>query len=143
MPKPDPRKADIEAASSALVDFLEAFHKGDYETALQHTQISWRSHPSQKNPKAALERTLQAIVPAGWKITNTFVFQGGAALGEHMVDISYRIDSASNDSTLRTEGVARVICESGYMKPDVDGTWGVNPVSMSRAGFTKGTSKPA
>lgn len=126
-------KAD---AADVLLEFLYAFMRRDYAAALEHTQISWRA--LMVDAKESLRRALIGIMPEDLVITDVACEKEGDTTGvvevfsDCMLDFPYSVTGRSDDMIIEVTGTARLICELGYMQPDEGGTWGVNPVSLTR-----------
>jgi len=142
-PAPSQNSAlDLAKPRKALTKFLQRILDGDYRRALRHTQISW-VHMHTPDPRTALERQMSVVILDGHTLTSFSVDDTPAdskvpeVFGDCMVDLPFHIEvRASGDRGYSMSGIARMICERGYMKPDPKGKWGVNPISMARGDRT-------
>jgi hypothetical protein len=129
--------ADVAGARKALKKFLAAYAEADYRTALKHVQTSW-IHMHTPNPVEQLKKQMAVVVISGYTITEYSADESPAegqvpeVFSDCMVDLPFRLQVRAHDRGYDMTGVARVICERGYMKPSPKGKWGVNPISMAR-----------
>ena len=129
--------ADVAKARTALEKFLKRCAARQFGAALKYVQTSWIQMHTPL-PAEQVKIHLATVMPAGFKVTSTVVSEDDIkgqvpkVFSDCMVDLPFSISAESKERSYHMTGVARVICERGYMKPDPKGKWGVNPTSMSR-----------
>lgn len=119
----DATKYEQRTPEWTLAKFLELWQERNWDRMLNYCQISWvKFHKEPKKKIVALFR--QKLIDA--KILEV------EKVSEVTRDISIEIRIKDINVFRKIKRKARVICEKGYMKPSVDGTWGVNPLSLMR-----------
>ena len=129
-----------------LETFMEAWRKEDWDAAARATQLTWKRAKVQDdflkrilsdkkieetaNPAEALKHLLTPFVQTLLK----YEIKGHKSISNVTKDVKIAVEYESPTNTiLHKTLVARVICEKVPFQPAVNGTWGVNPISL----FTK------
>ena len=112
-------------AKEIAMKFLDCWRDREWYKMLEYTQISWKK--LSKRPATRLK------VIFGWAELKSYKM----ARAKKISDVCYDIKAEIRYRTIRRKYISepiilRVICEKGYMKPDVNGAWGVNPLSLFR-----------
>ena len=120
----DSKSFEEKSPEWALAKFLEAWKARNWVNMLQFCQISWRR--IQPDGKKAISmkfrhKLIDAEILEVKKIADV----------TRDIYLKLKVKEVNRIKTWRRR--ARVICEKGYMKPSVEGTWGVNPTSVKRA----------
>ena len=97
--------------------FLNNWKKKKWIKMVRYTQLTWRT--LHKNNARWLESWF------GLKNLNKWEIIKIEFVGDACRDIFVNIDYGKGIKKIR----ARVICETGSYKPDIEGNWGINPVS--------------
>jgi len=103
--------------------FFEAWKKRDWKEMLNYCQITWRNMPQNTKKRLFTQFRHKFISARVLKIEE---------ISEVTRDITVEIYYKDINVRRRMRRKVRLICELGRMQPSVDGTWGVNPVSMNR-----------
>ena len=98
--------------------FLINWKKKNWTKMVKYTQLTWRG-AFRKNNSRRLESWFGLKNLEEWKIIKV------ESVGEACRDVFINIYYGKGTKEIR----ARVICETGPYKPDVKGSWGVNPIS--------------
>jgi len=97
--------------------FLANWKKKNWAKMARYTQLTWRD--SHKNNIKWLEGWFCKKPLKKWKITDIKI------IGDACRDVYIEIDYGEGIKEIR----ARVICEVAAYKPDIEGIWGINPIS--------------
>lgn len=109
----------------ALKNFMNAWKDSNWSEMLKNTQKTWRS---KENNNSELLKNWFYL-----KDLLTFKILKINQISESCVDVLLSIRYVFGDSKLKEMKIkARVICETEPYKPNKDGTWGVNPLSILR-----------
>jgi hypothetical protein len=107
-------------------NFMNAWKDSNWSEMLENSQITWRSRGRNKS----------IDLLKGWfylKDLTTFKILKTEKISDSCVDMTLKISYLYYISNLKeTKIKARVICETGPYKPDPEGKWGVNPISILR-----------
>lgn len=114
----------IKSPEWTLAKFFEAWEKRTWKEMLKYCQITWRATP-QDMRKRLFTQFRHKFISA--KILKT------EKISDVTRDISVEIYYKDINISRRVRRKVRLICELGHMQPSVDGSWGVNPVSMRSA----------
>jgi len=98
--------------------FLANWKNKNWVKMARYTQLTWRSN--HENNVQLLEGWFGAKPLSKWGITD-IIFIGDACR-----DVYIEIDYGKGIKKIK----ARVICEDEPYKPNIKGTWGINPVSI-------------
>ena len=104
-------------ARKAVEKFLIAWQKKDWKKMKKYTQLTWRS--LHLNNVMLLESWFEYKDLKKWEIIKT------EFVGDACRDVSINIDYGEGIKRIK----ARVLCEDEPYKPNIKGTWGVNPIS--------------
>ena len=97
--------------------FLINWRKKKWAKMARYTQLTWRNNHS--NNTGWLEGWFWKKDLKKWEITKIEI------VGKACRDVYINIDYGKGIKKIK----ARVICETGPYKPDIEGNWGVNPIS--------------
>lgn len=128
---------DRKDPKSVLETFLLALGNRQWSAMVSVSQMTWRVN--RDNPVKEIETLL------GWmNLTKFRVFAFYPVYYESipkgtMLDAKCFIEYGTPDgkSYLQRNVLIRLACESGTYKPDPEGEWGVNPISMRDASFSQ------
>lgn len=101
--------------------FFEAWVERDFEAMLDICQTTWADKPWAS--RARLENMFSLDI-TGFVLAEPDVRRDGV-----VVDVPVRVVVGPGRTA---DLVARVLCERAPMRPDPEGEWGVNPVSVIR-----------
>jgi len=106
-------------------NFLDCWQKQDWDKMKDWTQFSWvKICPS---PVVKLQKIFEHLKLKSYEVKKE------KQISETCCDIVTKVSCRTLRRHFVTETVIlRVVCEAGYMKPDINGTWGVNPHSLFR-----------
>jgi len=115
----------MEKVKEIVERFLDCWQKQGWHKMMDCTQLTWKE--LQKTPAERLKVMFGLMKLKSYEI--------GKA--KQVTDVCWDVKAKVRYRTIRrryvsSDIVLRVICEKGYMKPDVEGTWGVNPLSLFR-----------
>ena len=112
-------------AKEIAMKFLDCWRDREWYKMLEYTQISWKK--LSKRPATRLK------VIFGWAELKSYKMARAKKISDVCYDIKVEIRYPTIGGKYIDDTVTlRVICEIGYMKPDVEGAWGVNPQSLFR-----------
>ena len=112
-------------AIATLTKFMDAWKDNNWSEMLKHTQKTWRSKGNNNSEMLKNWFYLKDLL--------TFKVLRIEAISNSCVDILLSIKYVFGDSKLKETKIrARVICETEPYKPDPEGAWGVNPISILR-----------
>jgi len=97
--------------------FLINWRNKKWAKMARYTQLTWRNNHS--NNTGWLESWFWRKNLKKWEITKIKI------VGKACRDVFINIDYGKGTKKIK----ARVICETGPYKPDIEGNWGVNPIS--------------
>ena len=110
---------------NALTKFMNAWKDSNWLEMLESTQKTWRSKENNNSEMLKSWFYLKDLL--------TFKVLRIEAISDSCVDILLSIRYVFSDSELKETKIrARIICETEPYKPDPEGMWGVNPISMLR-----------
>ena len=107
-----------------LAKFLEAWKRRTWKKMLKYCQITWCTIPGDRREKLFAQFRHKFISA---KILKT------EKISDVTRDISVEINYKDINIRRKMRRKVRLICELGRMRPSVDGSWGVNPISMRSA----------
>lgn len=107
-----------------LAKFFEAWEKRNWKAMVRYCQLSWQALPNDREATLGLQFRYKLLSA---KILKT------EKISDVTRDISVEIYYKDINIKKRIRRKVRLICETGPMKPSVEGSWGVNPTSMMRA----------
>jgi hypothetical protein len=119
----------LHKPKSTVTAFLTAWQNEDWSTMLDICTISWRA--LQESPEVAMQKLQDSF-----QYYELESFSIGEEPLEDLSECAYKL---SLETTIKPVGIAverpepnqcMVICEKGQRQPSLDGTWGVNPVSV-------------
>lgn len=110
------KKTSKEALKVAR-QFLAAYKKGDYEKMYQCCTHTWKNNNDIEKLKQVLPYS-----PVGYK---TF---SAKQISSVVFDIL--IELQAKDGSIKA--LLRTICETGPYKPNIEGDYGVNPISIRK-----------
>jgi hypothetical protein len=103
--------------------FFNSWKARDWKGMLEHSQITWRDKPDNSELKMAIW--------FGQKKLKAFEILVAHRVSETTYDVGLRLSyRGPGRQYVKTNVIARVICESAAYSPHPLGTWGVNPVSV-------------
>ena len=113
-------------ATDTLKNFMNAWKDSNWLEMFENSQITWRSRGRNKG----------VDLLKGWfylKDLTTFKILKTEKISDTCVDVTLRISYLYYISNLKETKIrARIICETEPYKPDKNGTWGINPLSILR-----------
>lgn len=112
-----------------LAKFFEAWEKRDYKAMVRHCQLTWQVKHKLPIPD---DREKILIFQFNQKLLNAKTLKT-EKISDVTRDISVEIHYKDINIKKRIRRKVRLICELAPMKPSIEGTWGVNPLSMMRA----------
>ena len=115
-----------------LMEFLHAWKKGKYKTMATHCQKTWLS--DRTDPANALNIMFSHVTLETAEILDVEDFKGikVEALGIDKGDVICDILISVKVNGIFQIRKPRIMRESEAYEPDVEGDWGVNPISMLR-----------
>jgi len=114
----------LSSPEGAVDSWMNAWMNRDWPAMASASQITWRK--DQSDPEGMLRDMFGWTTLSGYEIERV----SGNALAAREVSVLIYYELTGEPATGRIEG--RVIGEIAPYRPDPNGTWGVNPVSMSR-----------
>ena len=111
-------------AEKALASFIAAWKKRRWGEMAELCQITWI--------KSRSEPIEEMRARFAWMRLNDAAIGEVEEISPVTRDITVRVDFNFKNGVASKTFKARVICEAAPFKPDVNGRWGVNPVSMLR-----------
>jgi len=112
-------------AIETVKKFMKAWKDREWSEMFRYTQKTWRS--KENNNSELLKNWFYLKDLLTWKILKI------NQISESCVDVLLGIRYVFGDSKLKETKIrARVICETEPYKPDPEGTWGINPISILR-----------
>jgi len=111
---------NTKAAKNILKYYLHAIKRGEFEQAVYKTTDTWRNRQDVKLLANKLKNQYYQKIHF-YKIEK--IRQNGDVLKSFKVSLKIQGDSKNYIMT------PNVICESGPRNPDINGSWGVNPIS--------------
>ncbi|MBA7574161.1 hypothetical protein ES695_08255 [Candidatus Atribacteria bacterium 1244-E10-H5-B2] len=111
-------------AMETVKKFMKAWRNRDWSEMFRYTQKTWQSKGG-NNPPSLMD----------WfgpkKLTKTKIIDV-YEISDCCVDITLKISYLFISNLKEAKIRARVICETEPYKPNKDGTWGINPLSILR-----------
>ena len=112
-------------AIETVKKFMKAWKYSNWSEMLLYTQKTWRSKENNSGEMLKNWFYLKDLL--------TFKILKRNQISESCVDVLLSIRYVFGDSKLKETKIrARVICETEPYKPDPEGTWGINPISILR-----------
>lgn len=108
-----------ETSSDRLNKFFRAWQDENLLEMFKHCQLTWADEKDAEPLRVLLNRK-----PLKWRVQKTK--RVGPACQDLMVNVTYQTDHGK----VKTKNRVRLICERAPYSPGLDGTWGVNPVSI-------------
>lgn len=105
------------SSEDTIVEFLEGWKGNRFHKMYGLCQITWKSNNDVKNLMYLLDKKLDSFEVTKINEINDCM---------HDVSITVRIKRIEKQIT------ARLLKEKAPFKPDVNGVWGVNPISLIR-----------
>jgi len=106
-----------------LVNFLQSWKEKDWNKMFQSCQKTWQNNHS-LDGVTFLESYYCLKNLKKWKIIKI------KSISNVCIDIKLKIEYGINGYSERKKIKARIICESEPYKTDINGNWGVNPISI-------------
>ena len=118
-------REDLEPGHPELVlkEYLEKWAERDWKAMVELAQISWVG--AMPDPEEMIKamygfKPIEAVL-IKWAMLSDVAYAA-------IVNLNYTI---ARGVATEAQFDARVICEKGYLVPSPDGTWGVNPTSIT------------
>ena len=109
-----------KTSDEILKRFLKAISTNEWKKAYQYCQKSWASnHSSDKLRDIFMDIKLKYILIVGEKKDKN---------SDYIIDYDVLCNTISGQRI----HIVRLICESRSYHPDLNGDWGVNPISVLR-----------
>jgi len=114
-----------EKARQTLESFLKAWQNKDHALMGQFLQLTWKAENGGKWPLFASSWFLVNNMKK-WRISEP------KRIGQANYEFPLIISFSRGGRPQKRRISARIICENGPYEPGLDGSWGINPVSMLR-----------
>lgn len=116
----------VDTPERALAEFLTAWEEKDWEEMANHTQLTWRARLD--DPADVMRARSEFEELYGAEIMNITYVSDVTADVEFKIYFDFLFPT-SKDIQTETH-VARIIKEDAPYSPSIEGTWGVNPLSI-------------
>lgn len=117
----------IGTARRSIFDFLTAWIRADYEKMFELCQLSWKRHDA--NNREWVTKYFSQMKLHSFELKKQ-TGDGAMVTVYGKAKITYMQHDKAHKLTTHPYFQVNTICESGALKPDLEGIWGVNPNSM-------------
>lgn len=123
-PMVNPSSYQTNTPEYALSNYLLCWKNKDWDNMANYTQLTWKN--GSKDPSSDLKNFYSISTLLGAEITGKQDISN--IMKKINVTVYYTVGSPQNEVQTKNWQVV-VLCESAAYTPNVNGTWGVNPVS--------------